>query len=136
MGVVDVIHLLKKMFKMHEHVNLIDTIYGYRWVELSIKHYPIGFYHYLSDQIFNNEYRYIIRSPCSINLCPLGFSFKSIFEFTCAYDMQPGSRTSIPHHQHQLFNSVIISWISQLIYICIRGIIQCITQKLILINRT
>lgn len=97
-----------------------------RWNIFSINSKMLSFKLYPSDQILNNGYRHIIRSLCSINPNPLGFSIKSIFEFTCSYDMQPARRTSVPHPPHQLFNSIIIPWISQLIYICFMGILQCI----------
>lgn len=92
-----------------------------RWNIFSINSKTLSFNHYPSDQILNKGYRHIIRSFCSINPSPLGFSIKSIFEFTCSYDMQPARRTSVPHPPLQLFNSIIIPWISQLIYICFMG---------------
>lgn len=52
-----------------------------RWNIFSINSKTLSFNHYLSDQILNNGYRHIIRSLCSINPSPLGFSIKSIFEF-------------------------------------------------------
>lgn len=52
-----------------------------RWNIFSINSKTLSFNHYPSDQILNNGYRHIIRSFCSINPSPLGFSIKSIFEF-------------------------------------------------------